>query len=223
MKTYIAILVGLMLVISFHQYKDDQTYRVSSSPAIASIKAMTVISDFEKLPTEPLEKGLYKSLGGTGSGKYGVSMYITDNTITKTLLFEDSALDLKATADYTYNGSVIKYTNTQGDLMLFIAQGEPFIKRSESKFAIVGECSLEAERELEGKDGRDTMCRNGVEIMEFNKVKEDRVIKPVTSTISPNEGELKNTTISVPVDDVDAPLSTTISVPDNNEGVSQSE
>lgn len=214
MRTYIAIIVGLILVISFYQYKDDQIYRVSSSPAIASIKAMTVISDFEKLPTEPLEKGLYKSLGGTGSGKYGMSMYITDNTVTKTLLFEDSDLELKATANYTYDGSVIKYTNTQGDLMLFIAQGEPFIKRSESKFAIVGECSLEAEENLKGKDGRDTMCRNGVEITEFNKIKEDRVIQPMASTMPPNEDEPKNTTINVPVDDVDAPPSTTISVPE---------
>ena len=48
----------------------------------------------------------------------------------------------------------------------------------------------------------------------MNKIKEDRVIHPMASTMPPNEDEPKNTTINVPVDDVDAPPSTTISVPE---------
>lgn len=181
MKTYIAVVTTLILLTAVSQFKENNIQAISSKAGIASIEGMTVISDFEKEPTQELNKGLYKSLGGTGSNGFGLTLYIGSNTITKTLIFKDRDVQMKGTANYTYDGSVIKYTNLEGDKMLFIAQGEPFMKLSDVKFAVIGECSPDAEKALAGEKGLDVMCKNGVEITEFNKFEVKRVVKPMST------------------------------------------
>lgn len=179
MKSYIAMIVTFLLLISFLQYKDSRVENFTNKPAIASMKAMTVIADFKKEETKPIEAGLYRSIGVADDEKYVLDFYITSDTITKTLTFNDSDIILEAAANYTYDGSVIKYSNTQGNLMLFTAQGEPFINRPDNKFALIGECSLEAEQYLNDHKSVDVMCRDGVEISEFTKIVEKRVVKPI--------------------------------------------
>ena len=179
MQTYISIVVTFVLLLGYLQYKDNKIDQFTSQPTIASTKVLTIINDFEKEETKPIATGLYRSIGAIDGERYIAGFQITPSTITKTLDIKSLDASLKASANYTYTGSVIKYSNMEGDVALFTTQGEAFINRPDNKFAIIGECSLKAEQDLKERKPLDVMCRNGVEISEFTKIVEKRVIKPI--------------------------------------------